>query len=151
MMCAENVLMKWNPGQTARFSKTISESDVYLFAGITGDFNAVHVDEKSAKDSVFGERIVHGILTAGFISSVIGMKLPGAGTVYLEQNIRFLLPVKIGDTVTAIVEVAEVLNEKKQILKLDTKVLNQKNETVLDGYAVVKAPEKEDKPYGEHK
>ena len=132
--------MRWELGQRASFTKTVSECDVYLFAGITGDFNPVHVDERSAENSIFGERIVHGILVAGLISSVIGMKLPGAGTIYLEQDARFLLPGKIGDTVTAIVEVAEIINKKKQILKLYTKAVNQKNETVLDGYAVVKAP-----------
>ena len=132
--------MRWELGQRASFTKTVSECDVYLFPGITGDFNPVQVDERSSENSIFRERIVHGILVAGLISSVIGMKLPGAGTIYLEQDARFLLPVKIGDTVTAIVEVAEIINKKKQILKLYTKAVNQKNETVLDGYAVVKAP-----------
>lgn len=103
----------------------------------------MHVDAISARDSIFGERVVHGIFVAGLLSAVIGTKLPGDGTIYLEQDVRFLLPVKIGDTVTAVVEVAEILNEEKQILKLDTKAVNQKNETVLDGYAVVKASVKE--------
>ncbi len=106
--------MRWELGQRASFTKTVSECDVYLFAGITGDFNPVHVDERSAENSIFGERIVHGILAAGLISSVIGMKLPGAGTIYLEQDARFLLPVKIGDTVTAIVEVAEIIIRKNR-------------------------------------
>lgn len=139
----ENGFFRWKPGQRASFTKTVSESDVYLFAGITGDFNPVHVDAISARDSIFGERVVHGIFVAGLLSAVIGTKLPGDGTIYLEQDVRFLLPVKIGDTVTAVVEVAEILNEEKQILKLDTKAVNQKNETVLDGYAVVKASVKE--------
>lgn len=135
--------LQWDLQQKASFSKTISESDVYLFAGLTGDFNPVHINDVLAQKSIFGERIVHGMLVAGFISAVIGMKLPGEGTVYLEQSIKFLKPVKIGDTVTATVGITEVLNEEKGILKLSTKIENQKNEKVIDGYAIVKAPNRQ--------
>lgn len=135
---------RWDLKQKASFSKTISESDVYLFAGITGDFNPVHINDAFAQKSIFGERIAHGMLVAGLISAVIGMKLPGEGTVYLEQSVEFLKPVKIGDTVTATVGITEVLNEEKGILKLRTRVENQQNEKVIDGYAIVKAPNRQE-------
>ena len=128
-------------GTKAEFSKTISEGDVYLFAGITGDMNPVHIDDLEAEKSFAGERIVHGALISGLISGVIGMKLPGPGTIYMEQDSRYVKPVFIGDTVRAAVEVAEVLNEKKRIIKLDTKVYNQNYDVVVEGYAVVKAAE----------
>ena len=135
---------RWDLKQKASFSKTISESDVYLFAGITGDFNPVHINDAFAQKSIFGERIAHGMLVAGLISAVIGMKLPGEGTVYLEQSVEFLKPVKIGDTVTATFGITEVLNEERGILKLRTRVENQQNEKVIDGYAIVKAPNRQE-------
>lgn len=135
---------QWELGKSASLSKTIGESDVYLFAGITGDFNPAHIDEEKSKKGMFGERIAHGILITGLISAVIGMKLPGEGTIYMEQDARFLKPVRIGDTVTATVKIAEIINTDKRILKLDTMVHNQKGETVISGYAVVKAPERKD-------
>lgn len=131
---------KYIVGMKESFSKTISESDVYLFAGITGDLNPAHVNEEEAKAGIFGERIVHGILVTGLISAVIGMRLPGPGTIYMEQDVKFLKPVKIGDTVTAEVTVEEVINPEKRILRLLTEAYNQKNEKVITGYAVVKAP-----------
>lgn len=105
--------MDINVGDHASFSKTISESDIYQFAGITGDFNPLHVDNEFAKNSIFKERISHGLLTAGFISTVIGMKLPGVNSIYLTQNLKFLGPVKIGDTVKAEVKVLEKIDRKK--------------------------------------
>lgn len=130
----------WELHTKESFSKTISESDVYLYAGITGDFNGVHINEEKAKNGIFGERIVHGMLVAGFISTVIGTKFPGEGTIYMEQDVKFLLPVKIDDTVTAQVELVEIINAEKGVLKLNTEVINQKGELVISGYAVVKAP-----------
>lgn len=130
-------------GEKAWFSKTISESDVYLFAGITGDFNPIHIDSVAAENSFAQSRIVHGALISGMISTVIGMKLPGAGAVYLEQDSRFLKPVYIGDTVTAIVEVEEIINKSKGIMKLKTYVNNQNNDRVVDGFAIIKAPVEE--------
>lgn len=132
--------MEYQIGRVERFSKTLSESDVYMFAGITGDMNPIHINKESARNGACGERIAHGILVAGFISTVIGMKMPGPGTIYLEQNCKFLKPVKIGDTITAAVEVIEILNEQKKILKLRTEVENQEGELVITGWAVVKAP-----------
>ena len=121
-------------------TKTISETDVYLFAGISGDFNPVHVNRVEAKKSVFSKQIVHGILVGSLLSNVIGMKLPGPGTIYMEQNLKFLKPVYIGDTITACAEISEIINETKNILRMSTKCINQNNELVVDGYAVVKAP-----------
>lgn len=125
-------------GSTALFAKTITEHDVYTYAGVTGDFNPVHINEEEAKKSIFGHRIAHGMLTGGLISTVLGNKMPGEGTVYLEQNLRFTAPVYIGDTCTACVTVTEILNQEKGIYKLETRVVNQDRRTVLEGYAVVK-------------
>jgi len=126
-------------GQTAEFSKTVTETDVILFAGITGDFNPAHVDAVQAEAGMFGGRIAHGMLSAGFISTVLAMKLPGPGTIYLSQSLRFTKPVRIGDTVTARVEVAEVIAAKRRV-RLATTVANQDGDTVIDGEAVVMLP-----------
>jgi 3-hydroxybutyryl-CoA dehydratase len=126
-------------GETARFSKTVSESDVYLFAGVTGDLNPAHVNEDYAQDTFFKTRIAHGMLSASFISTVIGTMLPGPGTVYMRQEVSFLAPVKFGDTVTAIVEVVEIMTDKKRV-RLKTFCINQENTTVVDGEALVSPP-----------
>lgn len=128
-------------GEEAFFSKTISETDVYMFAGISGDFNSIHINEVEASKTIFKKRIAHGILVTSFISKVIASDLPGAGTVYLEQQMKFKKPVYIGDTVTAIVQVEEIINPEKGIIKLKTFVKNQMDEIVIDGYAIVKAKE----------
>lgn len=132
--------MAYKIGESKEVSKTISETDVYLFAGISGDFNPMHVNRVEAEGSLFGRQIAHGILVAGLLSNVIGMKLPGPGTIYMEQDIRFLKPVYIGDTVSARVEVTEVLNREKNVLRLATQIRNQDGDTVIDGFAIVKAP-----------
>jgi len=129
-------------GQVAELAKTVTESDIVLFAGVTGDFNPVHVDAEAAKQSVFGERIAHGMLSAGFISAVLGMRLPGPGSIYLSQTLRFTKPVRIGDTVTARVEVLEVLTAKRRV-RLATSCRNQNGEVVVDGEAVVKVESRE--------
>ena len=126
-------------GDTARFSKTISESDVYLFAGITGDLNPAHVSEDYAKDTFFKTRIAHGMLSASFISTVIGTMLPGPGTIYMRQEANFLAPVKFGDTITAVVEVAEIIADKKRA-RLKTYCINQEETIVVDGEALVSPP-----------
>jgi 3-hydroxybutyryl-CoA dehydratase len=123
-------------GQAAELSRTVSESDVYGFAGITGDFNPVHIDAVAAAESRFGERVAHGILAAALISAVIGMKLPGAGTIYLSQSLRFTAPVRFGDTVTARVEVTGVDREKNRVT-LATSCVNQKGEVVAKGDSLV--------------
>jgi 3-hydroxybutyryl-CoA dehydratase len=129
--------MKYYIGQKASFSKTISESDVYLFAGISGDFNSLHINKVEAEKSQFGERIVPGILTVSLISTVLGTIFPGNGTIYLEQNAKFIKPVKIGDTLTAIVEMIDI-NGNRAILKTD--VVNQNKILVLEGSAKIKLP-----------
>lgn len=126
-------------GDVAEFSKTISESDVYLYAGITGDFNPLHIDETYAAGTFFKTRIVHGMLLAGFACSVVGSKLPGYGTVYTRQELNFLAPVRIGDTVTARVEVIEIIPEKHRV-RLKTSCINQDGIVVLDGEATVSPP-----------
>ena len=126
-------------GQTASFSKTVTESDIYLFAGVTGDINPAHVNEEYASKTFFKGRIAHGMLSAGFISAVLGMQLPGPGTIYLEQNLRFLAPVRPGDTVTATVEVVG-LDQKKNTALLRTTCTNQNGQQVVEGLAKVKPP-----------
>ena len=126
-------------GDTAQFSKTLSESDIYLFAGITGDLNPAHINEDYAKNTHFKTRIAHGMLTASFISTVIGTMLPGPGTIYMRQEVNFLAPVKVGDTITAIVEVLEIVADKKRV-RLKTDCVNQDNTTVVDGEALVSPP-----------
>lgn len=126
-------------GQSAEFSKTVTEADVVLFAGITGDLNPAHIDDVAASESRFGGRIAHGMLVASFISTVLGMRLPGPGTIYLSQSLRFTAPVRLGDTVTARVEVAELVPAKRRA-RLTTTVRNQRGETVVEGEATVMVP-----------
>ena len=123
-------------GQAAELAKTVTETDIALFAGVTGDFNPVHIDAVEAGKSRFGERIAHGMLSAGFISAVLGTRLPGTGSIYLSQSLRFTKPVRIGDTVTTRVEVLEVIATKRRV-RLATTCRNQNGETVVDGEAVV--------------
>ena len=126
-------------GDCASVTKTVTETDVYLFAGITGDLNPAHTDEVSASQTRFGGRIAHGILGAGFISAVLGMKLPGPGTIYLGQELRFTKPVRIGDTITATCTVKELLPEKN-IAKFETVCTNQRGDTVITGMATTMSP-----------
>ena len=126
-------------GDCASVTKTVTETDVYLFAGITGDLNPAHTDEVSASQTRFGGRIAHGILGAGFISAGLGMKLPGPGTIYLGQELRFTKPVRIGDTITATCTVKELLPEKN-IAKFETVCTNQRGDTVITGMATTMPP-----------
>ena len=126
-------------GDTASFTKTLSEGDIYLFAGITGDLNPAHVDAVSAAKGMFKQRIAHGMLSASFISTVLAMKLPGPGTIYVSQEAQFRAPVFIGDTVTAKAECIEKLEPRKW-LKFHTTVSNQDGKLVVDGHAVVIPP-----------
>jgi 3-hydroxybutyryl-CoA dehydratase len=130
-------------GQHATFTKTVTETDIVLFAGITGDHNPLHVNQPWAERSQFGGRIAHGILTAGFVSTVIGMHLPGPGAIYLKQTLSFLRPVRIGDTVTARGEVLELMPARRR-MRLKTTVANQRGETVLDGEALVMLMEEQE-------
>jgi len=126
-------------GDAAEFTKTVTETDVYLYAGITGDLNPAHINETYAAGTFFKGRIAHGMLTAGFISAILGMQLPGPGTIYLSQTLKFLAPVRMGDTITGRVEVVEVITEKNR-LRLHTTCKNQEGTVVLDGEAVVSPP-----------
>ena len=131
-------ILMYEVGQSAEMTKVITEEDVFLFAGITGDRNPIHISKEFAAKCRFGERIAHGILTAGLISAVIGMKLPGPGCLYVSQTLSFLAPVKIGDEITARAEVMEVISEKR--LKLRTECINQRKEMVLEGEAIIVPP-----------
>ncbi|MEE9611656.1 MAG: MaoC family dehydratase [Desulfatiglandales bacterium] len=126
-------------GDTSEFAKTISESDIYLYAGVTGDVNPVHINEAYAQKTFFKTRIAHGMLVAGFISTVLGNKLPGPGTVYIKQEVSFLAPVRIGETITARAEVVEMITEKNRV-RFKTTCVNQDGTIVLDGEALVSPP-----------
>ncbi|MBN2285913.1 MAG: MaoC family dehydratase [Tissierellales bacterium] len=126
-------------GDKASFQKTVTETDVYLYAGITGDINPAHINDEYAKNTFFKGRIAHGMLTAGFVSAVLGMYLPGPGTIYISQDLKFTAPVKFGDTIKAEAEVIEILEEKNRI-KLNTTCFNQNGDIVLKGTAVVMPP-----------
>ncbi len=124
-------------GDSASFAKTITEADVSLYAGLTGDFNPIHIDAEYAKQSMFKERVAHGMLVSGLISAVLGTQLPGPNSIYLGQDLKFTAPVKIGDTVTAVATVTEKRDDKR-IIKLKTTVSNQRGEVVIEGSAVAK-------------
>ena len=126
-------------GDSASFTKTVSEHDVYTYAGVSGDFNPAHVNEVEAQKGMFGKRIAHGMLSAGFISTVLGTQLPGPGTIYMGQELRFTKPVFFGDTITATVIVAELIPEKNRAI-LDTVCTNQNGEVVIKGKATVMPP-----------
>ncbi len=128
-------------GESAEFAKTITETDIYLYAGITGDMNPAHINEEFAGNTAFKSRIAHGMLSAGLVSAILGNQLPGPGTIYLKQELAFTSPVYMGDTVTARVEVSEI-NQEKNKTKLKTTCVNQKDKTVLDGEAQVMPPQK---------
>jgi 3-hydroxybutyryl-CoA dehydratase len=125
-----------NIGDKASFTKTVSESDIYLFAGITGDLNPAHVNEEYAKNTFFKGRIAHAQLTVGLLSTVIGMRLPGPGTIIVKQEIGFKSPVRIGDTVTAEIEVIEKEVDRNR-LKLKGSCINQNGTVVASGEFIV--------------
>lgn len=126
-------------GERAEFTKTLSESDVYLYAGLTGDLNPAHVNEEYAKKTFFKTRIAHGMLVSGLISTVLGNRLPGPGSIYVRQELNFHAPVHMGDTITAAAEVLRVDLEKNRVT-FRTTCVNQEGLTVLDGEAVVSPP-----------
>lgn len=127
-------------GQKAEYSRLITETDIQRFAEVSGDFNPVHMDEEFAKKTFFKGRIAHGLLSASFISTVLAKELPGPGSIYLRQELNFKRPVKIGDKITAKVEVISKDNEKKRII-LSSICTNQKNEIVIDGQSIVMLPD----------
>ena len=125
-------------GEVAEFTKVFTEEDIFLFAGISGDRNPVHVDREFASKTRFKARIAHGLLTAGTISAAIGMKLPGPGCLYLSQTLDFKAPVFPGDEITARVEIVEVVSEKR--LRMKTQCYNQDKVLVVDGEAMIVPP-----------
>ncbi|QQE75974.1 MaoC family dehydratase [Brevibacillus composti] len=133
---------KYFIGQKASFGKTITEADLAQFAGISGDFNPIHIDSEYAKQTRFGQRIAHGMLTTSLLSGLLGMHLPGKGSVYLGQTLRFVKPVFIGDTVTAQAEVVQ-FDPDKGIMKLRTECLKQDGTLVLEGEATMLVPREE--------
>lgn len=126
-------------GDFAEVTKTISEKDINQFAEISGDKNPAHLDEDYAKKTVFKKRIAHGIFISSFISNLLGNKLPGNGTIYMSQSLKFLAPVYINDAITAKVEVIEKREEKKRIV-LKTTCMNQSGDIVIEGEALVSPP-----------
>ena len=125
-------------GMTASYGKTVTEADLILFAAVSGDTNPVHINQDYANSSYFKGRIAHGMLSASFISTTIGTKLPGPGVIYLSQNLKFLAPVRIGDTVYARVTITEILTDKRRLLLRTTCTVGDK--VVVDGEAVVWLP-----------
>lgn len=125
-------------GQTASFGKTITESDIYTFAGVSGDLNPVHVNEEFAKTTMFKSRIAHGMIGASFISAVLGTKLPGPGCIYIKQELKFKAPVKLGDTLIAKVTIKKLIPEKKFVECETVCLVGDKK--VIDGEAVVMVP-----------
>jgi 3-hydroxybutyryl-CoA dehydratase len=126
-------------GQRASMRKTITEADVSTFAQISGDTNPLHLDTEYAAKTIFKERVAHGMLTAGLISAVLGTQLPGVGSIYLSQSLKFVAPVKLGDTIEAEVEVIEKLEEKNRV-RLRTVCRNQSGQVVIDGEALIMPP-----------
>jgi 3-hydroxybutyryl-CoA dehydratase len=126
------------PGMTAVYARTVTEADIVAFAGVSGDDNPVHLNQDYAATTMFKGRIAHGMLSVGYISAVIGTRLPGPGTIYLNQSLRFKAPVGIGDTVTARVTVTDVDRARKRV-KLST-VCTVGDKVVIDGEAEVMVP-----------
>ncbi len=122
-------------GMTAIYAKTVTEADIVMFAGISGDTNPVHLDAHFAKQTIFKGRIAHGMLSASFISTVLGTRLPGPGCIYLSQNLKFRAPVKAGDTVTARVTVKDVNADNKRVT-VET-VCTVDDSVVIDGEALL--------------
>jgi 3-hydroxybutyryl-CoA dehydratase len=114
-------------GEVAEFIKTISETDIYLYAGLTGDFNTVHINQKYAENTFFKTSIAHGLLTAGLISTILGNQLPGPETIYVKQELSFLSPVRIGDTITASVELKRIIPEKNLAVLRTTCIIKIKH------------------------
>jgi 3-hydroxybutyryl-CoA dehydratase len=131
--------MTFQVGDSASYAKTITEADITLFIAVCGDTNPVHIDAVAAAKSRFGRRIAHGMLGASLISTVLGTKIPGPGTVYLGQSLKFLAPVFIGDTITATVTITKVRPDKP-IFTLATTVSNQDGADVVQGEAVAMLP-----------
>jgi 3-hydroxybutyryl-CoA dehydratase len=138
-MAEGKTIQELSVGDSAELTRTITEEDIQLFARAIGDFNPVHLDEAYAQKTQFKGRIAHGALSLGFISAILGNIFPGHGTIYLSQEVKFLAPVRIGDTITAKVEVMELISEKNRV-KLRTSCMNQEGKIVVDGTAWAMPP-----------
>ena len=125
-------------GMTASFAKTVTEADIVLFAGISGDTNPVHLNQEYASSTMFQGRIAHGMLSVGFISAVLGTKLPGPGAIYMGQTLRFKAPVRAGDTVTARATVTEVIPEKRRVVVRTVCTVGET--VVIEGEATLMVP-----------
>ncbi|MDX1369946.1 MaoC family dehydratase [Pseudomonas sp.] len=128
-------------GQTASYSKTVEERDIQLFAAVSGDRNPVHLDAEYAATTMFKQRIAHGMFSGALISAAVACELPGPGTIYLGQQMRFTAPVKLGDTLTVRLEILEKLPKFR--VRIATRVFNQNDELVVDGEAEILAPRKQ--------
>ncbi len=126
-------------GQKAQYKKCVNANDIVLFAAASGDLNPVHLDAEFAATTPFGEPIAHGMLTGAIISAAIAMELPGPGTIYLSQSLRFRLPVKIGDEICVYLEVTDK-RDKRKCVTLDCKAMNQQGKVVASGTAEVMSP-----------
>ena len=125
-------------GMTAVYAKTVTEADIVLYAGVSGDTNPVHINQEYAIETQFKGRIAHGMLTAGLISTVLGTKLPGPGCIYMSQNLKFRAPVRIGDTVHARATITEIIMEKRRVI-IKT-VCSVGDTVVIDGEAMLLVP-----------
>ena len=123
-------------GDSASFAKTVTDADVKMFAGITGDFNPVHINKEFAKETMFKDRIAHGMLVGSLFSTILGTQLPGEGAIYVGQELKFTKPVYIEDTITATVTVSEVIVEKNRVV-LETIATNQSGDVVVKGSATL--------------
>ena len=135
-MYAEKTLSQIQVGDKEWIRRTITDADIANFAGVSGDFNPLHTDEEYAKETIFKGKIAHGFFTAALITNVVGNKLPGPGSGYLKQELRFLAPVRAGDTIMVMAEVIEKIEEKQRV-RIRTTCTNQKGELVLDGEAAL--------------
>lgn len=126
-------------GQQASCSKTFTETDIVLYAGLSGDFNPIHIDKEFAKNTRFKKRIAHGLLTSSLLSQLLGMYLPGKGSVYMNQTLKFTSPVFIGDTITA-TGLVKKINEQNNTVTIKTECHNQQEKLVLTGEAIMMIP-----------
>ena len=138
------VLEELSVGMSAKYARTVTETDLVLFAGISGDSNPIHMNALYAAKTRFGDRIVHGMLSAGYLSALLGSKLPGPGTIYLKQNLNFRHPVRIGDTVEAEITITGIVEEKARVT-LNT-VCRVGDTVVIDGDALVLVPRASEAP-----
>jgi 3-hydroxybutyryl-CoA dehydratase len=128
-------------GMSAMFGKTVTEADIMAYAGVSGDTNPIHLHDGFARTTRFGQRIAHGMLSAGFISAVIGTRLPGPGSVYISQTMNFTAPVLIGETITAVATITAI-DEKRRRVTLKTQCLNG-DKVVIDGEATILVPRRD--------